>query len=279
MLGLLFLVYLLGRLVSLNVHQFQVMAPTFEKQFWAYTQAVLGIFNISADQAREGIQAFFDNLKLGGLSSVGGVVKRFSGSFFSFLGSLIWVLLFMLFILGERGSFQKRIVRISGESSHVLEVFHRITESIQSYLGLKTLISLLTGMLVTITLYIFGVPFALLWGVLTFFLNFIPNIGSFVAVVPPVAITLFHFGSLTRTLGVLIVLVVIQMVIGNYVEPKVMGKGLNLSPLVVLLSLLFWGWLWGLAGMLLSVPMTAVLKIALEQLDQTNSVAILMEGD
>ncbi len=277
--GILLVVYLFGSLVGANIDEFQKMLPVFEKQFWKYTQGFLSMFNISPEQASEGFNAFLENLKLGGIKSVSGVVRRFSGSFFSFLGSLIWVLLFMMFILAERESFQAKVVKVWGEPSSVLEVFERINKSIQYYLGLKTLISLITGTLVSITLYLFGVPFALLWGVLAFVLNYIPNIGSFIAVLPPVAITLFHFGSVGRTIGVLCVLIAIQMVMGNVVEPKVMGKGLNLSPLVVLFSLLFWGWLWGISGMLLSVPMTAVLKIALEQLDRTHIIAVLMEGN
>jgi predicted PurR-regulated permease PerM len=123
---------------------------------------------------------------------------------------------------------------------------------------------------------LFGIHFAVLWGVLAFALNFIPNIGSLISVVPPVAITLFQTGSVTKTLVVAGILITIQMVVGNVVEPKVMGRGLNLSPLVVLLSLLFWGWMWGIAGMLLSVPLTAAIKIGMEQLDSTRPIARLM---
>ena len=149
----------------------------------------------------------------------------------------------------------------------------------QHYLGLKILLSLLTGLLVAIALKGFAVPFALLWGVLTFLLNFIPNIGSVIATLPPVAIALFHSGSPARTLLVAAVLVLIQMVVGNFLEPRMMGKGLNLSPLVVLLALLFWGWMWGIVGMLIAVPLTAAIKIACEQLDSTRPVAILMSGE
>ena len=124
----------------------------------------------------------------------------------------------------------------------------------------------------------FGVLFAVLWGVLTFLLNFIPNIGSMISVVPPVLITLFHFGSISKTLGVAVALVALQTVVGNFIEPKMMGKGLDLSPLTVLLSLLFWGWMWGIPGMLLSVPLTAAIKIAFEQIDATRPIALMMAG-
>jgi len=141
---------------------------------------------------------------------------------------------------------------------------------------LKTLISLLTGVLVALSLYLLQAPFPFLWGLLAFLLNFIPNIGSIVAGIPPILVTLFDSGSITKTLMVAVAFIVIQIVVGNFVEPKVLGKGLDLSPLIVLLSLLFWGWLWGIPGMLLSVPLTAALKISMEQFDRTKPLAILL---
>ncbi len=278
-LGVLSIIYLLGRLISTNIREFQVMMPVFEEKFWNYAGNLLSWLNISPEQAREGYEGFLGSFKGTDLESLGTVLKRLSSSFFSFMGSLIWVLLFMIFILAERESFHSRLIMIFGDDSgQVLEVIERINRAVQHYLGLKALISLVTGALVSVALYLFGVPFALLWGVLAFLLNFIPNIGSLIAVIPPVAITLFQYGSLGRTLGVACVLTAIQVIIGSLLEPRLMGKSLHLSPLVVLLALLFWGWMWGLPGMLLSVPMTAGIKIALEQMDRTRSIAILMGG-
>lgn len=115
-------------------------------------------------------------------------------------------------------------------------------------------------------------------GVLTFLLNFIPNIGSVLATLPPVAVALFQTGSALNALLVALALIVVQMIVGNVLEPRLMGKGLNLSPLLVLLSLLFWGWMWGVVGMLIAVPLTAAIKIACEQLEATRPVAVLMSS-
>ena len=274
-------IFMLGKLVTVNIREFQEQLPAYETKFWEYGGQVLAYFDISQEQGKEMLDSFFSNFKQERLASLGGLVQSLSGSFFSFLGNLMWVLLFMVFFLAEREAFTRRLVRILGDdgATPVLETMTRVNQSVQQYLGLKTLISLLTGALVTVVLWLFGIDFALLWGTLVFIMNFIPTIGSIVATVPPIAITLFQYGSISKTLLVAGLLIVIQVIVGNVIEPKVMGRGLNLSPLVVLLSLMFWGWVWGIPGMLLSVPLTAVIRIAMEQFDSTRAVAALISSE
>jgi predicted PurR-regulated permease PerM len=274
-------IYMLGKLVSINIIEFQKQLPIYEKKFWEYAGIVLAYFDISQEQGKEMLDSFFNNFKQNRLASLGGLLQSLSGSFFSFLGNLMWVLLFMIFILAEREAFTRRFVKKLGNegAAPVLETMARVNHSVQQYLGLKTIISLLTGTLVTVVLWLFGVDFALLWGTLVFLMNFIPTIGSIVATVPPIAITLFQYGSISKTLLVSILLIAIQVTVGNILEPKIMGRGLNLSPLVVLLSLIFWGWLWGIPGMLLSVPLTAAIRIGMEQLDSTRTVAALISSE
>jgi AI-2 transport protein TqsA len=273
--------YLLGRLVHSNVQEFQHQMPEFETKFWEYSNAVLAYFDISKEQAMEVFNSFWDNFKQADLKPIGVMVQKLGGSFFAFLGNVIWVLLFMIFILAEKENISVRLDKGLGKerSAPVQEAGQRINRAVQHYLGLKTLVSFITGVLVAFFLWLFGVHFALLWGVLAFLLNFIPNIGSLISTAPPVIITLFQYGSVSKALIVAVVIGGVQMGVGNFLEPKVMGRGLNLSPLVVLLSLVFWGWMWGMTGMLLSVPLTAAVKIALEQLDSTRPVAIIMSGN
>lgn len=270
--------YLFGRLVAANIKEFHEQLPFFEEKFWSYGQLLLSLAGMSVVEAKEMYASFLASFSQADFKPIGAMVQKMSGSFFSFLGDTMWVLLFLIFLMAEREGFPLRVVRSLGRenSEPVLAALGRINKAVQHYLGLKTAISALTGFLVSICLMLFGIHFAVLWGVLAFALNFIPNIGSLISVVPPVAITLFQTGSVTKTLIVAGLLVTIQMVVGNVVEPKVMGRGLNLSPLVVLLSLLFWGWMWGIAGMLLSVPLTAAIKIGMEQLDSTRPLARLM---
>jgi predicted PurR-regulated permease PerM len=161
----------------------------------------------------------------------------------------------------------------------IIKVGGRISQSIEEYLGLKTLISLLAGVLTSLALWLFGVQFALLWGVLAFLLNFIPNVGALLATVPPVLMALFQSGSPGFALLAASVLVAIHFVVGNYLEPKIMGRGLNLSPLVVLFALIFWGWMWGGVGMLLAVPLTAAFNIAMEEYDPSMPLAKMISAE
>ncbi len=272
--------YLFSRLISTNFQEFYSQLPQFEEKFWGYVKNIMVWLDISQEQIKESYDTFIGSLGGEDFKSLGFVARQMGSSFFSFLGNMIWVILFIIFILAEKDDIDQKIIKAFGRrgAEPLLEAGQRINKAVQDYLGLKTLISLGTGLLVFLALYLFTTPFALLWGVLAFCLNFIPNIGSLIAVVPPVAITLFQYGSLPRTLGVCVVLIVIQMVVGNFVEPKVMGKGLNLSPIAVLFALLFWGWMWGMPGMLLSVPLTAAIKIAFEQVEATRPIALLMAG-
>ena len=278
--GVLGVVYLLGSLISMNVREFHTQLPQFEEMFWDYSKQVLQLAGITVEQAREIYGSFIDSFSQNGLKPVGSFVKSISGSFFAFLGNSIWVLLFMAFIMAGADGFSAKVVSAFGEkkAGPILEARERINKAVQHYLGLKTLISAITGGLVFVALALFGVPFAMLWGVLAFMLNFIPNIGSLISVMPPVAITLFQSGSMGKAIAVACVLTGIQLTVGNVVEPKVMGNGLNLSPLVVLLSLLFWGWVWGIPGMLLSVPLTAALKIGMEEVEATRPFARMMSS-
>lgn len=276
----LLLFYLLGSLVNTNIEDFLTKLPEFEKKFDHYLNLLLGRFNITSSKAREMLSAFLANIKTADLKPVGLVVQQVGSSFFSFLGNLIWVLLFVVFILAETGSMEERLKRGVGDhrSKSMISTVRRINRAVQHYLGMKTLISLITGVLIALAMWIFKVPFAFLWGVLAFLLNFIPNIGSLVATIPPVLVALFNSGSFGNAFAVAAVAITIHMTVGNFLEPRLMGKGLNISPLVVLLSLVFWGWMWGPVGMLLSVPLTAAMKIAFEQTDSMRPLAVLMSS-
>jgi predicted PurR-regulated permease PerM len=275
------MIFMLGKLVTLNIAAFQRQLPNYEAKFWEYAGYILAHFDITKEQAKEMLDSFFSHFEQKNLASIGGLVQALSGSFFSFMGNLMWVMLYMGFILSEREAFTRRLIRQLGDegAAPVLETIARVNQSVQHYLGLKTIISLLTGVLVSAVLWLFGVDFFLLWGTLVFIMNFIPTIGSIVATIPPIAITLFQYGSISKTLMVAVLLIFIQVMVGNVLEPRIMGRGLNLSPLVVLLSLILWGWVWGIPGMLLSVPLTAAIRIGMEQLDSTRTVAALISSE
>lgn len=191
------------------------------------------------------------------------------------LGRIGIILLVMTFILLEWSGFPAKIgVAFSHSEAH-LGRLREISRNIKRYLMLKTLISLATGVLVTLLLLILQVDFPVLWGTLAFVLNYVPNIGSLIAAVPAVLLGFLQLGfsgAVLTALGYL----VINTVVGNLIEPRVMGEGVGLSTLVVFLSLLFWGWVLGPIGMLLSVPLTMIFRILLDSMDETRWMAVLL---
>ena len=196
----------------------------------------------------------------------------------SVFSNVFLVLLLLIFILLQASTYPAKLLAISGGSDEMLQRARMIQDAIMNYFTLKTLISLLTGVLVAVLTGTLGVSYPMLWGMLAFFFNYVPNIGSIIAAVPPVLLALVQHGLATAG-WVAAGFVVINVVIGNAVEPRVMGKGLGLSTLVVFISLVFWGWVLGPVGMLLSVPLTMILKIVLEASDQTRWMAIVLSAD
>ncbi len=165
----------------------------------------------------------------------------------------------------------EKIENIKRERKKKIEkTFKDITEQVQRYIATKFLISLVTAVIIGIVLWIFDIDFLIVWAVLTFFLNFIPNIGSIIAIILPTLMTLIQYESVGYTLLVASILTIIQNLIGNILEPKILGNKLGLNPLIILLSLLLWGYVWGIAGMFLSVPLTAVVKIIISNSESSN---------
>jgi AI-2 transport protein TqsA len=200
------------------------------------------------------------------------------GPFFGFIGKLLLVFLFLIFIVSGRGRAAAKITKALGEgrAGRVRSILEAINAQVRKYLVIKTAMSLLNGLMVWVVLALFGVDFAALFGLLAFLLNFIPNIGSMIATALRVGFAFFQFGTFWPPFWIMVVTVGLDNVLGNFLEPKVMGKGLGLSPLLVFFSLLFWGWLWGIPGMILSVPLTAVIKIACQNIPALRPVAVLM---
>jgi len=191
------------------------------------------------------------------------------------LGRLGIILLIMTFILLEWSGFPDKIRVAFSHSDQHLDRLEEISRNIKRYLMLKTLISLATGVLVTAWLLVLDVDFPLLWGTLAFLLNYVPNIGSLIAAVPAVLLAFLQMGftgAFLTALGYLLV----NFVLANLIEPRVMGEGVGLSTLVVFLSLVFWGWVLGPIGMLLSVPLTMIFRILLDSLDETRWLAVLL---
>jgi len=198
--------------------------------------------------------------------------------FGTLMGNALLVFFIVLFLLLERGSIRLKVEIIAKRYDNNLKVFTAIIESMRSYLSLKTIISLITGVFIWLWLLFFGIEYALLWGLIAFLLNYIPNIGSIIAAVPTVLFALVQLGFAGAgwtLLGYLIV----NMVVGNVIEPRLMGKEMGLSTLIVFLSLVFWGFILGTVGMFLAVPLTMTFKIILDQYPKSKWISILLGSD
>ncbi|MHB8854314.1 MAG: AI-2E family transporter [Ignavibacteriaceae bacterium] len=150
------------------------------------------------------------------------------------------------------------------------QTFKAITKQIQRYIILKIAINLSAGIVITFLLYLFGIDFAIIWGLFVFLFNFIPSIGSAIALVLPVVMTLLQYESITYALLIALILAAIQTLFFNLIETNLIGKRLNLNPLLILMSVLIWGYIWGIVGMLLSVPLTAIIKIIISNSESEN---------
>ena len=191
------------------------------------------------------------------------------------MSSIFLLLLTVVFMLLEVPQLPNKLKQMMSRPTEGMAAIQRAIDSVSHYLVLKTAISIVTGLVAWGMLAALDVRFAFVWGLLAFALNYIPNIGSVLAAIPPIAQVLV-FSGLYDALVVFAGYLVINLVFGNILEPRIMGRGLGLSTLVVFLSLIFWGWLLGPVGMLLSVPLTIIVKIALEQTNGGQSIAVLL---
>jgi predicted PurR-regulated permease PerM len=180
-----------------------------------------------------------------------------------------------MFILAEEVNFSEKLRHAVPGGEKTVKALSNFTSSVNKYMAIKMMVSLLTGFIVMASLFFMGVEYFVLWGLLAFLLNFIPTLGSIIAAVPPMLLAIIQLG-IPEALAVAAVFFGINTIIGNVLEPRFMGKGLKLSSLVVFLSLVFWGWILGPVGMLLSVPLTMTVKIALENFEGTYWVGIMM---
>lgn len=209
----------------------------------------------------------------------GRFLASLSRSIFVFVSQLVLVVIFLFFILLGKPFFRYKILKSfsADNADQIARITFSITGQIRRYLSLQFLISFTTGVLVWLALEIIGVDFAVTWGALAFFLNFIPTVGSIVASIPPILLALVQFyPSIWPGVITLLSVMTIQLGMGNALAPKVMGDQLNLSPVVVLLSLLFWGWLWGIVGALISIPIAAAIKIVCENIETLHPISVMM---
>ena len=203
------------------------------------------------------------------------------GTFFGFFTGSLVVVFYMIFLLAEEAGFGRRLVSAFGaqRAERITHVINTINVAVARYITVKTFVSALVGGISTLILTLFGVKYAFMWGMLTFFANFVPYVGSLFAVSFPIAMSFVQFGDEPFVpIIILILLVAAQQATGSYLEPLLLGRRLGVSPLMILLSLAFWGFLWGVPGMILSAPLVVTIKIILENIESTRPIAKLISN-
>jgi AI-2 transport protein TqsA len=265
---------LLILLASPSVSQFQTRLGFYVRELQSLVNGW-----VQAVEARTGL-SLLDYLTLNVVDP--GAVVDFArgvvGRAAQFLGTAFIVFLIMTFMLAEATGFPEKFRAISGGDGEAQDRrLEKVISEVQTYLGIKTVISLATGIVLGAWAWVWGLDFPVLLGLVAFVLNYIPTVGSIIAAVPAILLSLILVGTVGHAIGVTLGYIVVNTLFGNILEPNLMGRRLGLSTLVVILSLLFWGWAWGPLGALLSVPLTVVVKIWLENTPDLKWVAILLD--
>lgn len=261
---------MMGTVVGSSIRDFRADLPEYQARLQVFSvglQQWLGAKGVQLDP--EAWQQSFNP------SVVMQMVGNTLASFGNVMTNAFLILLTVIFILAEEVGFRDKLIHAYSGGEDAFQSLESFTNSVNRYLGIKTLFSALTGFLVMLLLWLLGLDYPVMWGLLAFLLNFVPNIGSVLAAVPAILLALIQLGPAYAGF-IALGYVVINVGVGNVLEPRWMGKGLDLSPLVVFLSLVFWGWILGPVGMLLSIPLTILVKIALENDPKTLWISIML---
>lgn len=260
---------LIGAVVGASISAFREDLPEYQVRLTQLTEQLfvwLGTLGLSIDVAQ--LRESFN--PSAALSLAGNTLAQLG----NMMTNAFLILITVVFILAEEVGFTEKL-KVLGNTDKTLKAIDSFTNGVNQYVAIKTMMSLLTGILILIWLWVLGVDYFVLWGLLAFLLNFVPTLGSIIAAVPAVLLAVVQLGVGDAALvgaGFLAV----NFVVGNILEPRIMGKGLNLSTLVVFLSLVFWGWVLGPIGMLLSIPLTMTVKIATESFDDTRWIGVIL---
>ena len=266
--------FVLAYLVTANKERALALAPQYQDSLLAAIQRVAIFFSIETEPTwatlRQDVLALINLQWLFGalLASLASIVVTF-----------IVVLLYATFLLVERRAVETKLANLSDDPRRVArirDVLQTINRRICSYLALKTVLSVLLGAVSWVIMLFFGLEFAALWAVLIAFLNFVPYIGSFLGVMLPALMTIVQFEDPGVIFSLLLALTLAQFVIGNFLDPYVMGNSLNLSPFAILISLAVWSELWGIPGAFLAVPITAIMTIVFSEFPGTRPIAVLL---
>ncbi len=256
--------------IGVSVSEFAEKLPFYEERFQQHWSSInMWLINAGIIDKNFGLEEHISPASI--MSLTGDIFEGFG----NLLGDSVLILLVVIFMLIESTLFIKKMNVIKPES---LVKIDEIIFKLNKYTVTKTITSFATGVCIAISLSIIGVDFPILWGVLAFLLNYIPNIGSAIAAIPAIMLALVQLG-LPSAIITTVVYIAINVLIGNIIEPRLMGRNLGLSPLVVLISLIFWGWALGTVGMLLATPLTILLKITFDNMEETEHFGLMLGNE
>lgn len=267
------LFWVVGRTIGHNVQAVVAAVPSYEIRLTNLIEQVTPLIGIEQAPTLSELVARVS------LADTLGSVATAVASVVSVAGL---ILIYTLFLFVEQAHFKHKLAAIfhgDGQEARVLAVLDRIDREIRVYIRIKTTLATVTSALAYLVMASVGVDFAGFWAVMVFFFYYIPTVGSILAIIAPALLTLIQFDNLTPFLIVLMVFGSIQVVTANLIEPAIMGRSLNLSPLVVIVSLIVWGTIWGVVGMFLCVPIMVVALIVLAQFETTRPIAVLLSAD
>ena len=274
--SIIFFVVVLGLIVELisgNITAVRDAAPTYQANLEKLVESAMKLSGLTELPTIANIVDQVDVRAL--ISGVAGAVAKVAGN----TGLIV---IYVIFLLAEQRTFPRKIEALfpeAGRRKEVQIILSDIQKRTQTYIAVKTLLSLVTAVISYVVLVAVGLDLAGFWAFVIFLLAYIPTIGSLLGVIFPALMALLQFGGISEFLIIAVGLGAAQLVIGNVLEPRMMGRSLNLSSLVVIVSLAVWGSLWGVTGMFLSVPITVVLMIILAQFKQTRPIAILLSAN
>jgi len=258
------------KMITSNIQMLSANLKTYEANIDTTITTINNTFEIDI---LKHVKGFTEGVKFSQL------FKLILNSLSDLFSNAFMIILYVIFLILEESVFDfkmKAIYHNRESFTHANELLSKIDKSIANYITLKTIVSLLTGVCSYLVLLFLNIDAPVFWAFLIFILNYIPTVGSLIATVFPAIFALLQFGDITISIYVLGLVGMIQVVIGNLIEPKVMGSSLNISSLVVILSLSFWGAIWGITGMILSVPITVVMIILFAEFPQTRFIAVLL---
>jgi predicted PurR-regulated permease PerM len=271
---LMLILAIVGAILGTSIAEFTAALPTYQARLDVIIDGIFD-FIVKNSNVDESIESIGDVIDPGFAM---GLVAGLLNSLREVLTNTFLIVFTMIFILLEASTAKTKFEAAFGRSADTLENVRDFMQNLGRYLGIKTVISVATGVCAGLLTWSLGLDFPLLWAMIAFLLNYVPTIGSIIAAVPAVLLALIQIGpgaAGATALG----FIGINVVFGNFLEPRLMGYGVGLSPLVVFVGLVAWGWIFGPVGMLLSVPLTMTLKMALESDDRTRWVAILLGSE